>query len=366
MTLVMIGLVLLTDLKENRLNNVLLIFFVFFGILLTLISKNSSFAKIGEIKFIIKYLVLFPSIFYIAYWVIQNYKVDKFIEMIEKVLVAYLMMAFFLAIYPVSFLYNDRGELSGFQGTFLETGWFALVVGSFLLTSVLLRLDFKLKFSKWQYILYFISTISIVLSKNKTVWVSLLLILLFLIIIKSFISNRDIIKTSVIKLINFNSFNLVFLILVLVLVFFGVNSILEDPIVSIAMLEEKIQDERGKAFLVAINLLQNSNWIGGYGFGFIEQYFEVYTDEIIGLGGGSGMIFNSYLDIWISVSLIGLFFHILLLRISFSTSHLFTMIIPFYWFIAANTNPAIGSDYYYLFLGLSYGFIIKYKKELSI
>ena len=43
------------------------------------------------------------------------------------------------------------------QGTFLETGWFALVVGAFTLTSILGRLDFNLKFSKIHYLLYFFS-----------------------------------------------------------------------------------------------------------------------------------------------------------------------------------------------------------------
>ena len=60
--------------------------------------------------------------------------------------------------------------------------------------------------------------------------------------------------------------------------FTGVNSVLQDPIVSVAMLEEKLNDERGKAYLVAINLLSNSDWLGGYGFGFIQQYFSVLQD----------------------------------------------------------------------------------------
>ena len=78
------------------------------------------------------------------------------------------------------------------------------------------------------------------------------------------------------------------------------------------------------------------------------------------------MIFNSYLDVWISVGILGVLFHFLLLNFSFSRTHLVTMILPIYWFIAANTNPTIGDEYYYLFLGISYGFIIKHKKEETI
>ena len=46
------------------------------------------------------------------------------------------------------------------------------------------------------------------------------------------------------------------------------NIILDKPIISIPMIEEKLNDERGKAFLAAITLLKNSDWLGSYGFGF--------------------------------------------------------------------------------------------------
>ena len=150
--------------------------------------------------------------------------------------------------------------------------------------------------------------------------------------------------------------------IIVILVFFTINSLLTEPIISMAIIEDKLNNERGKAFLAAIKLLENSNWLGAYGLGFIEQYFSVYTDRIIGLGAGSGMIFNSYLDIWISAGILGLVYHFTLLGMSFSRSHLYTLIIPVYWFIAANTNPVIIDEYYYLFLGISYGLLLKEKK----
>ena len=153
------------------------------------------------------------------------------------------------------------------------------------------------------------------------------------------------------------------ILVIFIVVFFVINLVLPEPIFSIEMLEEKLNDERGKAFLAAVELLRKSDWLGGYGFGFIQQYFSVYTDEIIGLDSNSGMIFNSYLDVWISAGLIGVFYHFLLLKFSFSRSHLITLVIPIYWFISANTNPTIGDEYYYLFLGISYGFVIKKTNE---
>lgn len=364
--LLMFGFVLLDDLKNKSINETLLVFFIFFAILLTFVSKSSSYSKIDEMKFVIKYTLIFPAAFYIGQWSVRNFKIEDFFKIIEISLAFYIFMAFFLTLYPIPFLYNDRGELSGFQGTFLETGWFALVVGAFTITSIVGRLDFNLNFSKIHYILYFFSLISLGLSKNKTIWIGFFLIITFIILFKSIISNKENVKASVQKLKAINSFYFVFAFIVFVTLFFAVNSILAEPIVSVAMLEEKLNDERGKAYLVAIRLIENSDWFGGYGFGFIQQYFSVYTDEIIGLDENSGMIFNSYLDVWISVGVLGVLFHFLLLKFAFSRTHLLTMILPIYWFIAANTNPTIGDEYYYLFLGISYGLIIKYKKERSV
>lgn len=364
--LLMFGFVLLDDLKNKSINETLLVFFIFFAILLTFVSRSSSYSKIDEMKFVIKYMLIFPATFYIGQWSVRNFKIEIFFKVIEISLASYILMAFILSVYPIGFLYNDRGELSGFQGTFLETGWFALVVGAFTISSILGRLDFNLKFSKVQYILYFFSMIALVLSKNKTIWMGIFLIITFIILFKSIIASKENVKESVKKLKAINSFYFIFAFIVFVTLFFAVNSILAEPIVSVAMLEEKLNDERGKAYLVAIRLIENSDWFGGYGFGFIQQYFSVYTDEIIGLDENSGMIFNSYLDVWISVGILGVLFHFLLLKFAFSRTHLLTMILPIYWFIAANTNPTIGDEYYYLFLGISYGLIIKYKKEGSV
>ena len=53
--LLMFAIVLLYDLKNKDINETLLIFFIFFAVLLTFVSKNSSYSKIDEIKFVIKY-----------------------------------------------------------------------------------------------------------------------------------------------------------------------------------------------------------------------------------------------------------------------------------------------------------------------
>lgn len=361
--LFLFAIIFMIDLKNYAVNEIIVIFFLFFGFLLTLISYNSSFSKIGEIKFIIKYILIFPAIFYIGQWTIRNLPKRKFLIAIEITATIHIFMAFLLSFYPISFIYNDRGELSGFQGTFLEAGWFSLVLGALILTSILIRLDYKLNFTYFHYILYFSAVISEILSKNKTIWIALLIILFFLMIIKTFITNHSNTRYSIYKLKQINSFNFVLTFVLLIVFFFIINSILEQPIITIDMIEEKLKDERGKAFFAAITLLKNSDWLGAYGFGFIQQYFSVYTDDIIGLDSDSSMLFNSYLDIWISVGILGVIYHLILLKISFSSTHLFTLVMPLYWFIFSNTNPTMGIEEYYLFLGISYGLILKNKKK---
>ena len=362
--LLFFGIVLLIDLKKNSINEPILFFLLFFGLLLTIVSFNSSYSKIDEIKFVIKYILIFPASFYIGQWAIRNLPIRKFLFAIETTMTLHIFMGFFLSIFPLSFLYNDRGANSGFQGTFLEAGWFSLVLGAFTLTSILLRLDYKLKFTKFHYTLYFLALISQFLSKNKTIWIALLAILIFLLIVKLFINDSPKIRYSISKLKKINPFNFILIFLLLLITISSVNFMLEKPIISSEMIDEKLRAERGKAFLVAIDILKNSDWLGAYGFGYIQQYFAVFTDDIIGLGAETSMLFNSYIDVWISVGILGLFYHFILLKLSFSKSHLFTLVIPFYFFIFCNTNPTMGMEDYYLFLGISYGLILKDKQQM--
>ena len=223
--LFLFAIIFMIDLKNYAVNEMIVIFFLFFGFLLTLISYNSSFSKIGEIKFIIKYILIFPAIFYIGQWTIRNLPKRKFLIAIEITATIHIFMALLLSFYPISFIYNDRGELSGFQGTFLEAGWFSLVLGSLILTSILIRLDYKLNFTYFHYILYFFAIVSEILSKNKTIWIALLIILFFLMIIKTFIANYSNIRYSIYKLKQINSFNFVITFVLFVVFFFIINSL---------------------------------------------------------------------------------------------------------------------------------------------
>ena len=344
-----------SDIRHRSVDIKLLLFFSFFGVLMTLVSFASPEPKIDEFKFIIKYLLIFPAAFYIGQWAVRNVEPKMFIRMIEIVLFIYVVTAFILYYYPLSSIMHIRPDMDDFMGTFFEPVNYAIATGIFVLTSYLLRHDEGLYPSRKVYALYIFTLLGLIMSHNKTIWIAYLGLGLFFLIIKWFIiqTNKTINSVSGLSRIHSGQY---FLILTgVIMILFLVNNLMPNPIVSWEMIQLKLESERGKAFFIALDLLGNSDWIGGYGFGYVQYFFSRFPDGVIGLGDWVGMIFNSYLDVWISAGIIGLLFHLTLLRISYKTMTLLSMALPIYLFLFANTNPVIGSEYYYLFLGISYG-----------
>ncbi len=362
-------LILLNDLKNKTLNIPLFLFLFGSGITLSLISKNSVYEKIGEFKFIIKYVILFPASFYIGYKVFFLVNVKQFLKIIETSAFVHSLLALIFFFYPVSFLMHNRGALTGYQGTFWESTGLGAIIGLFLLISITLRYDFKIKFKrKLTAIFFYIFLLyTIVMTKSKTFWTGLIAILIYIIISKPIflifnyknLGEMHFIKklsNKIPPILKLRTTIITLIFIALVVSFFILNSILTPPIITSEMIAEKLQHERGKAFIVAIDLLSKSNWLGGYGWGFIEAYFSTHSLDIIGLGEGISMIFNSYLNEWISVGILGLLFHLTLVVLAFSNKYLFTTVVPLYLFIEANFHPVVGAEDYYIYLGLSYGF----------
>ncbi len=368
-------LIFLYDLRNKTVHLKLLLFLVGAGVILSLISLNSPFHKIGQIKFIIKYIFIFPAVFYTGARLINLIGAKYLVRAIEIAVLIYCIDAIILYFFPISTLIHYRGALTGFQGTFWETVWLAKAVMLFFLASISLRLDFKI-FPKNKYLLLlfygFLLLIGII-TRSKLIWLAIFLIFLYMVIAKVFfalISYKRLGKNLYIKeriISNIQSLEIYKIIPIIVVIgivlFIANNFILEKPIVTMEMLKYKMEAERGKAFKVGLELLSNSNWLGGYGFGFIQSYFTTFHDKVIGLGSGTNMLFNSYLDVWISAGILGLLYHITLVLMSFNPKYYFTTIIPLYLFISANISPYIGSEYYWLFLGISFGIAHLYKGE---
>ncbi len=372
---IIFGTIIINDMIKKTLNLPLLLFLFGSGLLLSLISLNSVYLKVGEHKFIIKYLTTFPAAFYIGYKFVQLVKLKELLKIFELTILVHCLLALLFVFYPISFLMHDRGVLTGYQGTFWESTGFGTVIGLLILLSLSLRYEFNIYPKNIIIYLGFIvfALGSVVASKSKTFWTAIFPIFIYIVFFKIafyllryraigsgiFILFEKIRIPNILKI---RTSLVLFLVIFITILFTIINVSMEKPIITEEMIKEKIEHERGKALTVTLDLLEKTNWLGGYGWGFVEAYFSTHNIGAIGLGSGVGMIFNSYLNEWLSVGILGLIFHLTLLFLAFSNRHLFTVVAPLYLFIAASVHPIAGGEAYYLFLGLSYGFKKYYGK----
>ena len=369
--LLLFGFILLYDARNRSLNVKILGFFLIGGLVVSLISKLSTYEKVGEIKFIIKYLLIFPASFYVGMKMFQFLSIKRIVNILELSGIIYGLFALFLYMYPIEALMHIREGLEGFQGTFYEPSGLAEAIGLVLISSLALRMQFNL----WErpYYVFSVYTFFIIialLTRNKTIWIAIFAVMVFSVLYKVLTALllekrvsifKDLYRSTVENLKKISVLKIISILFVFASLLYLYNASLEEPIISEKILQEKIQTERGKAFIKTVELLEKSNWFGGYGYGFVEAYFSKARDEILGLGEGVSMIFNSYLDAWLAGSIFNLIFQLAIVFISFSTKFLLSMFIPVFLFVGANFNPLYGDEYYYLFLGLSFGI----KKFLS-
>ncbi len=378
-------LIIIDDYNNKQIDWELIFFFELGAIVMILISLNSIEGKIDEYKFFIKYVIVFMASFYIGAKALQKVEVKDFITILESIVAFYIIMAFLIYFHLlpdaiISKIVHYRTGYGGykyleFQGTFHEAIWLALAIYIASLSAFLLRFRFHIfpKNRNLLYLYYIIVFISLVLTKNKTVFLSLIFAAIFLFFLKSsltliysnYYKREELVENiPALKTLNkINMINLLFFTLFVGLIFYIANELLPEPLITKKLLLTKLKHERGEAFVVTWHLIEKSNFFGGYGFGFVEDFFSHYPTTIIGLGQHVSMIFNSYLDIWLSASIFGLIFHLLLLYISFSSRYFLTIVLPVVLFAFANFNPIIGDENYYIFLGLSYGLIQKYQKQ---
>jgi len=375
--LVTFMILLLEDISNKELQYWVLLYFFTGTIIMSLVSFNSIAPKFGEMKFIVKYLLIFPAAYYAGMRATEKLSLEKLVAVLEIVVFIYCLNAFIINFIPIPqslmdhFVSYREGwggvKYLDYQGTFFEAGWLAMGVGSVAVAALLIRYELNYWPEKRVklYSLYAFVLITLGLSRNKTVWIALVLILLMLVIYKIYTmllhSNKYqpkymVNRNEVLKLLSrIDSFKVIIAVFSLIILFLIVNSSLSQPIISAEIIQEKLEKERGKVFVIIMSMLKDTYFFGGYGFGFVEAYFTLVPQGVIGLGKGSAMIFNSYLDIWLSASIFGLIFHLGLVYISVNNRYLVTIVIPLFYFIFANFNPAIGDESYYLFLGLSFG-----------
>ena len=351
----------LHDLVRREVPWGILLGLVGFGTLLSGISLLSPYPKVKEVTFIIKYVALCPATFYLGYRLLGCMTAAQAVWVLEAILFVTCVTSIVLHYYPVSFLIHERpAYLSvALKGSFWEQGSLAFFLGLFFITALALRISETLwprnKFSLLA--LYGLALGCALATRNKSVWLGLGAAFL----LAGFLNPGAMTAASRFwdraKARSLRRWGQRFLILVAILVpalaLYNASLDPSEKIVTFEMLEHKWQSERGAAFRTAIDLIAEDPWLGK-GFGFVEAYFGARKIEVIGLGEGVGGIFNSFLDVWLAVGVLGLMFSLGLVALCFDRRSLVAVMVVSYLFVWANLNPVANSEYYYFFLGLCY------------
>ena len=380
------AVVFIDDIISKKIDFKILSILTIGGIILVLVSLNSAYDKVDETNRFIKFLFIYPVTFYVAAAMTRKLELNEIVTLLDLSLLFYVV-SWFIVMYiplPMNILKNfvhlrEFGwgdEFLPIQGTFYEAGALAIISGSVLLISILIRYEFNIWFLKRQYnyLLYFLVLYMIIISKNKTIWLALVMILVTLVLYRfylkiirsnNFYSQKQLNKDPVLsKYLKLKVSYLIIGALVLVLLFFIYNTFSPEPIITMDMFEYKLKHERGAQFAITWDLIEKSNYFGGYGFGFVEVYFEGLN--IMGVGADSGSINNIFLDIWLQASFLGVVYLLVIFYISFDNRLFLTMVIPLYFLFFGMTNPVV-SEEFFLMLGISYGFsrmleVSEYKK----
>ncbi len=366
-------LLLYDDLVKKELDLTIVIMMVASAMVLVLISLNSDYPKVDEKGYFIKFLFLYPSSFYVGMRMLSKLSIQKLIQAIDYALWFYVI-SWFIVMYvpvPMSILskvihirdFGYGGEFLPLQGTFYEAAGVGIIVGTMLLISMIIRYEFNLwpKNKNYTYLLYVLAFYMLFFSKNKTVWLAYVLILFFFSIYKGYlvIANSSYYSPShylqsnqnIAKFLKINTTYLLFGGIVLLLGLAIYNTFATHPFITMREFQYKMAHERGAQFSISWDLISKSNFFGGYGFGFVEVYFE--GKNVLGVGKGAGSINNILLDIWLQGSIFGVIYLMTLFALSFSRRYFVTIAIPVFLFFFGLTNPIVAEEFF-LFLGMSY------------
>ncbi len=363
------------DIYRHELDFKLLFFLVGGAVVMVLISLNSTYPKIDEIKYFIKFLFIYPTTYYIGSRVLTRVSIKEFLNIIDLTLLFYVISWFTVMYIPLphSILekiihFRDFGfgkEFLPYQGTFYEAGALGVIVGTVFLFSVLGHYEFdkNYKEKKHIFLLQFLTVYIMFLSKNKTVWLSYTLILFFLVFYKWYLILRhSSYYTPISKLKNdlilkkFLKINTMYLLggsILIIGIFFIYNTLSPNPFITMQEFQYKLHHERGAQFLAAWELIEKSHYLGGYGWGFVEPYFN--NLNIMGVGKGAGSINSVFLDAWLQGSVFAVFYLGAIIYISFDNKSFLTIAVPMYLLFFGLTNPIVAEEYF-LFLGISYSF----------
>lgn len=343
---------ILHDMHHRQLHWGVLLAITGCGLMLSALSRFSTYPQVKELTFIVKYVVVFPMAFYSGVRLLPLVGARRIALLLDLTLLFGTALAVVLFVHPVPALIHERPvHLSyGLQGSFWEQGGLAFFIGLFLLASLALRLEHRhWPRRRWPIILLYVFVIGCALaSHNKTVWVALIGACL-----AAAVFYRG--QPHISGVARVWAMRLGVMAVVTAVALFAYNEWLPagDKLVTADMLQHKWDVERGAALRVAWSLIMQAPWLG-HGFGFVEAYFGNYPSDIVGLGSGTAQLFNAYLDLWLSAGVPGVVYAFGLLFVAFSGRSLLSVLVVSYLFVFANANPVGQNEYYHLFLGMAF------------
>lgn len=326
------------------------------GVLLCGISYVAPFFKTKQAVFFVKYLFLFPAAFYVGARLMSNLPPRRVAQLLEVVLLSACSLAVLLEFVPIPLLIHERPEglADGLKGTFWEQAGLAFFIGLFMLASIALRLGYDVwpegrRRRETLYLLYAFAIGCGLATENKTLWLALVGAMMIAgLLYRPLYGNPVAARRWGIRLVVASVFALI------VLAAYNAYLPIGDKLVTVDGLRAKWRTERGEALRVAWDLILNHPWMG-HGFGFVESYFGTWSIGVVGLGSGVAQIFNSYIDMWVSVGIIGLVYALTLVWVCFDRRVLFSTFVVAYLFAFANVNPVAQLEFYHLFLGGAFG-----------
>ena len=293
-----------------------LMFFMFIGFALVA-TFFSGYPHTKMVEQVMKFGFLYPA-FYLVGRALGTHYLQRKLPYGYIFLWAWLIFQYAVQYFQVPFIYHPVGFMQdALYGTFKERNWLAIYF--FLASYVLFLQSARAPRDMLSFISLGVGVA--VLSGSKSILIPVGMVLLLQ------VPGRLVLKLSLVAAGT-----------ALYIWLFGSQ-------LSGHLLQVRLQDERGLAFLQSMQLL-SENWLG-YGFGFVEAHFTNLWFAIKGLGAGVNSIFSAPLDLLLIAGIPGLiFWAVFFLGIGLRSISLLLPIAA--WSLI---NPLHQSEVTYLYLG---------------
>lgn len=239
--------------------------FIYFTLALTFMQ---DYARIKEMDQVIKFMLFYPAFYMVGKWLGLRFG-DRALPLGYGFLFIFLIFQYLVQALHLPVIYEEISFGQGaLHGTFRERNWLAVY---FLLFSYVLLMKNR---SNWGFFLFFsLNAAVMLLSGSKTTFVAVGIVFLLQSRLPLWLRTLPIIIGTIFYLSIFSG------------EFTGDR------------LAVKLEEERGLAFIVSLDLLRANPL--GYGLGFVEAFFSNTWIQVRGLGEGTNSVFSVPLDLWI-------------------------------------------------------------------